>query len=326
MTSSIACATSPPPGRTDMPRLSRRRFVTITAAATALAGQPASALSMHQWRGIALGAEASITLAHPDPTEIIGQATAEIARLEAVFSLYQADSALSRLNAAGRLESPPFELLECLSLCTTVHEATNGLFDPTIQPLWATWAEHQSRGQAPTGGAIAEALTRTGWPNVIFDSSIIRFGKPGMALTLNGIAQGYIADRVAALLAAKGLTNILVNTGEYRALGHHPMGGDWPITLVTPDQRRKASTSLQNAALATSAPLGTTFDQAGQAGHILDPATGHPAPATWQLITIKAPKAALADALSTAMCLMTRQQIAKTLTTVPSARLVHLSA
>jgi FAD:protein FMN transferase len=306
--------------------LTRRRFVAITAAATALAGRPTRAADLQQWRGIAMGADATITLAHPDPTPIIEAARAEISRLEAVFSLYRADSDLSRLNADGRLDNPPFELLECLSWCDTVHSATDGLFDPTIQPLWVTYAEHHSRGRAPTAAAIANAIDRTGWPNVRYDPTAVTFTKPGMALTLNGIAQGYIADRVAALLEAKGLTDILVDTGEYRALGRHPTGGDWPITLVTPDQRRKASTSLQNAALATSAPLGTTFDQAGEVGHILDPATDHPVPPRWQLITIEAPKAALADALSTAMCLMTRQQIEKTLSRVPSARLVLLSA
>ena len=308
-----------------MPRLTRRRFVTITAAASALAGRPASATPLHQWRGIAMGAEATITLAHPGPAPIIAAATAEIARLEAVFSLYRTDSALSRLNAEGRLANPPFELLECLTACNTVHHATNGLFDPTIQPLWATWAEHHSRGQSPTQGAIDEALDRTGWPSVRYDPTTITFAKPGMALTLNGIAQGYIADRVATLLEARGLTDILVNTGEYRASGGHPEGGAWQIHLAQNGQRL-ATTSLANAALASSAPLGTTFDADGKAGHILDPKTGHPAPPTWRLITIKAPKAALADALSTAMCLMTRQAIDQTLSHFPTAELAHLSA
>lgn len=313
-----------------MAELSRRRFVTITAVAAALAGRRARAAEvqpqLRQWRGIALGAEATITLAHPEPLPIIEAAEAEISRLEAIFSLYRTDSALSRLNADGRLDNPPFELLDCLSWCSTIHTATRGLFDPTIQPLWATYAEHHSQGRAPTAAAIAQALTRTGWRNVRYDPTAVTFTEPGMALTLNGIAQGFIADRVATLLQARGLTDILVNTGESRAVGGHPAGGDWQIRLAQGDRLLDVTAPLRDAALATSSPLGTTFDAQGGAGHILDPRTGQPAPPTWQLVSITAPAATLADALSTAMCLMTRPEIDTALHQFPKAALVHLSA
>lgn len=313
-----------------MARLTRRRFVSITAAATALAGRPSRAAELRpelrQWRGIAMGADATITLAHPDPAPIIEAARAEISRLEAIFSLYRNDSALSRLNAEGRLDNPPFELLDCLSWCSTIHTATRGLFDATIQPLWATYAEHHSRGRAPNAAAIAQALTRTGWRNVRYDPTAVTFTEPGMALTLNGIAQGYVADRVASLLQARGLTDILVATGEHRALGGHPAGGDWQVGLAQGDRLLDVTAPLRDAALATSSPLGTTFDAAGRAGHILDPRTGQPAPPTWQLVSITAPAATLADALSTAICLMTRPEIDTTLHQFPQAALVHLSA
>jgi thiamine biosynthesis lipoprotein len=61
---------------------------------------------------------------------------------------------------------------------------------------------------------------------------------------------------------------------------------------------------LRGRALATSAPLGMTFGGDGASSHILDPQTGRPVPARWRGITIAAPSAALADALSTAACLM----------------------
>ncbi len=41
------------------------------------------------------------------------------------------------------------------------------------------------------------------------------------------------ADRVAALLEAEGLTDILIDTGEHRALGQMPGGGGWPVTLAS---------------------------------------------------------------------------------------------
>lgn len=304
-----------------MAHLTRRRFLAIAAAAAA--ASPARAAPLYQWRGTALGADASITLAHPQAEAIVQAALAEIARLERIFSLHDPHSALTRLNAHARLDNPPFELLECLSLCRSVHSATGGLFDPTIQPLWATYAEHHARGRAPDAAALADARARTGWDRLHFDVTHARLHR-GMALSLNGVAQGYIADRVADLLRAQGLTDVLVNTGEFVALGGHPQGSGWPVTLDDGQARHRDAVMLENAALASSAPHGITFDQAGHVSHVLNPLTGLPAPARWRLITVTAPRAALADALSTAFCLMERDAIATALGHFPRAGLAHL--
>ena len=300
--------------------MNRRRFIAISAGAAASAALPAHAETLCHWRGVALGAEASISFAHPQAEAIVARAVAEIARLEAVFSLYRIDSALMRLNAIGQLDAPPFELLDCLALCGRVHAATAGLFDPTIQPLWALYAASHAAGRAPDAAAIAQVMPRVGWAGVAFDSTAIRL-RPGMQLTLNGVAQGYIADRVAALLAAEGLTDILVNTGELRALGRGPRGGGWPVRIDG-----AGAVALRDRALASSAPLGTVFDVAGLVGHILDPLTGLPARGHWRLVSISAPRAAVADALSTACCMMADEAaILRTVSAFTDARIEHLS-
>jgi thiamine biosynthesis lipoprotein len=147
---------------------------------------------------------------------------------------------------------------------------------------------------------------------------------PGMALTLNGIAQGYIADRVATLLRGMGLERILVNTGEFAALGGDPRGGPWQIGLRAGDGVLPDRVPLEGGALASSAALGITFDAAGQAGHILDPRSGRPAPGRWRLVSVTAPQAALADALSTAFCLLDRARIDAALAAFPQARIAAL--
>jgi thiamine biosynthesis lipoprotein len=303
----------------------RRRLLQISAAAFAGAavGLPARAAAPLQWRGVAMGASASITLAHPDAAALIARARDEIARLEHIFSLHDPASALSRLNATGRLATPPFELLECLALSATMHAASAGRFDPTVQPLWQLYAE--TAGQAPAPAALAQRLARVGWQAVRFDAGAVRLTRPGMALTLNGVAQGYVADRVAALLRAAGLRDVLVNTGEFHALGVAPDGDDWQITPDDGSGNWPAPVALRDAAMASSAPRGTAFDAAGQIGHILDPRSGLPARTPWRLISVTALQAALADALSTAMCLMTRSEMVALLRAFPAARLVHLS-
>jgi thiamine biosynthesis lipoprotein len=168
----------------------------------------------------------------------------------------------------------------------------------------------------PDAQVIEAARALTGWAGVSLAAGRVSL-RPGMALTLNGIAQGYIADRIAGLLAAEGLQDILIDTGEFRALGQQPQGGAWPVALA-----QGGTVALTSRALATSAPLGTFFDAAGTLGHILDPKTGLTAAPRWRGVSISAASAALADGLSTAACLMeTREQIEASLVTFRGSRL-----
>ena len=296
-----------------MQAITRRRFMAISAVGLALPGR-AMAAPVYQWRGIALGAEASILVQHPQAEAIVARAVAEVARLEAVFSLYH-DSSLMQLNRVGRLDAPPFELLECLALCGQLHAATGGRFDPTVQPLWALYAEKFSAGVAPGEADIAAVLPVVGWDGVAFDSAAVSL-RPGAALTLNGVAQGWIADRIASMLRDQGLVDVLVNMGEMRALE----GRSWPVQIATGGE-----VDLVGRGLASSAALGTVFDAAGKVGHILDPRTGLPAAAMWRGVTVSAASAAVADGLSTAACLMaSRAEIEAALAGFDGARLEAL--
>ena len=84
----------------------RRRFLTISAAALAFPGKSMAA-PVYTWQGIALGARATLRLAHPEAKEISARVAAEITRLEDIFSLYRPNSSLMQLNRAGRLDQRP---------------------------------------------------------------------------------------------------------------------------------------------------------------------------------------------------------------------------
>ncbi len=287
-------------------KINRRRVISILAGAGALPFLGAQAQAAAEWKGIALGAEARIILDHPDAKRLIPLAVAEIRRLENIFSLYLPDSQLARLNQAGALDQPAFEMIELLSICARMVEQTHGAFDPTVQTLWALYAAKAGKGEMPPDDQIAGALDLTGWDKVSFSSDRLTFVRPGMALTLNGIAQGYIADKVSTLLRQNGVTNVLINTGEISGLGLAPDGRNWPVRLG--DQNGQLI-GLSNMCVATSSPRATTFDAQGQIGHILDPRTGRPG-GKWQQVSVVTRYAAEADALSTGFCLMDNEQIA----------------
>jgi FAD:protein FMN transferase len=285
---------------------SRRRVLSILAGVAALPvlGTPA-AVAASEWRGVVLGAPARIILDHPDADRLIVLAIDEIRRLEAIFSLHRADSQLSRLNRDGGLSDPAFEMVELLSVCAGLHARTRRAFDPTVQTLWTLYAERFSAGKRPGDKDIKRAHEATGWQHVRFDPARVGFGRAGVQLTFNGVAQGYVADKVVALLQRKGVLNVLVNTGEIAALGTAPDGHDWQVRLKDATGPRVA---LRNGAIATSSVLGTTFDQDGQVGHILDPRTGLPG-RLWAAVSVRSASAAIADGLSTGFSLMQEAEI-----------------
>jgi len=312
--------------------LTRRRFIAITAALAGVSVLPHAARAnqpVATWRGVSLGAGASATIVGLDQggaQPLFVQMQAELDRLENIFSLFRPNSALSRLNRQGRLANPPGELLQVLSLANALNTSTTGAFDPTVQPLWTVYANAVRKNTAPQPAALRAARARVGWNGVRFDADEIAFTRPGMSLTLNGIAQGYITDKITDLMRARGLRNVLVDMGEIRAIGERPNGGAWRAGLANPMGGEFAQyVALQDRALATSAPAATVLDAAGKVGHIFDPRTGQPG-GVWQQVSVSAQTAAMADGLATAFCLMTGPQIAKSAGDFPSVKVERLVA
>ena len=320
--------------------INRRRFIGISCAATGLSLLPFHAGATAQrdtliWQGFALGAPAKIILHHPDKKvaeALLRQVRAEIARLEGIFSLYRPDSELASLNRSGGLAMPSPELVELLEKCRGFWEKSGGLFDPTVQPLWACLARHFSAEHAAASGPSAQELQQAqsliGFDAVRFSKDRIVFDRPQMAMTLNGVAQGYITDLITQLLAAHGITNTLINLGEYRTLANHPDGHPWQIGIadLETDPHPDEMLELSGNALATSGSAGFRFDAAGRFNHLLNPKAAREnslSASLYQRVTVIAPDAASADAWATAFSLMDENRISTVLKNLP-ATTVHL--
>ncbi|MEI2808415.1 MAG: FAD:protein FMN transferase [Albidovulum sp.] len=285
--------------------MNRRRVLTVVAACLLVA--PARATPTAVWTGRAMGAEARIVLRGADRVRsrrVFARVEAELRRVESHFSLH-ADSALARLNRDGRLARPAPEIRAVFDLAGRVWQATGGVFDPSIQPLWLATA---------TGGDTDAARALVGWDGVRIGADEIALA-PGMALTFNGIAQGHAADRIAEMLRAEGFGDVLIDIGEVMALGRNARGA-WQAAIAAPDGAELARVGLEDRALATSSPAATRIG-AGMP-HILHPAG---LPPRWATVAVSAPDAATADALSTAFCLMDADAIGRALGRFPAARI-----
>ncbi|MGB6242612.1 MAG: FAD:protein FMN transferase [Castellaniella sp.] len=315
-----------------MTSTTRRRFLGIVAAsATLLGSSPLRAAMTHPtdlpppavWRGIALGADAQMQLLHPDPVHaqrLIRLAVGEIHRLEKIFSLYREDSALVRLNREGRLAAPPADLCRLLSEACAFAELTGGYFDPTVQALWHWYAQRQpdSRSATPDPDRLRPILNHVDYRAIRIESDLIELDRPGMEITLNGIAQGYITDRVTELLRANGLEHAMIDLGEARSLGRPDASRPWRAGLADPEDgaRWLDTIDLHDQALATSGGYGTPLDASGALTHLFDPHTGSATP-RWRSASVRAADATTADALSTAFSLMSESSIRATISRFP---------
>lgn len=232
--------------------------------------------------------------------------------LEDQMTVYREHSELSQLNRRAALSPVQVEpaLFELLQTACRIARETGGSFDPTSGPLVALWRQCRAAGRIPTGEEIAAALQVTGVEHVEFDAatSSVRYRKAGVELNLGGIGKGYALDRIGETLAQSGVSDWLVHGGHSSLLarGDHGGRGGWPVGIRNPlfPTERLATIVLRDCALSSSGSGVQSFRYEGRRyGHILDPRTGVCADELLS-VTVLAPTAAEADALSTAFFVM----------------------
>ncbi len=307
-------------------RPTRRRAIAIMAAtAAAAAGLPlrararagAEAGADYEWRGLAMGTDARILfcgVTGKDARAAAAMVSAEIERLEDALSLFRADSEICRLNRNEVLDAPSGDLRRAVTLARSIAHRTDGLFDPTVQALWeahANWFAAAPRTALPPEAVIADARARVDWRRISVSPDAIRLG-PRQRITLNGLGQGYVTDRIADLLRQRGFVHVLVDLGEQRAIGPRPNGKPWLV-----ERQGAGQIALTRGALATSEGSGCILGAGGKAHHLFDPRTGRSAQ-IWKRLTVHHSFASVADALSTALYMASPDEIASVAARIPA--------
>ena len=279
-----------------------RATLGLGAFALAGAGTASTALRWQRRDLVGFGTALSLQAAHADEEVLataLDAAVGTLQRIEAQMSLFCEDSALSRLNRDGHLGAQPPELRELLAIALGIARHSDGAFDPTVQPLWLAFAHAQAQGRLPTSGEVDAARALVDWRALQFGPGGLRLARPGMGVTLNGIAQGYAADRVRGVLLAHGVRHALVDAGEYAMAGQDPAGARWTLGIADPQVHGRLVARLfaDGRCVATSADDQTAFSADHRHHHIFDPRTGW-SPPDMSGVTVAAPSGALADALT----------------------------
>ncbi len=317
-------------------RPTRRRAIRIMAAA---AGVPltiaavratAPSLQTFHWQGEVLDAVSELTLWHTDAAfarRTIATVRAEIARYERIFSLYEPESEISRLNSAGTLSLPSPELRAQIEEGQRFGNLTDGAFDISVQPLWRLYEAHFWSRTKVVEDIIARAqdVARelVDFRSIDTGAGRIAFAREHMAVTLNSIAQGFITDMIADMLRNQGFEQAVVDLGEFRTLGRRPDGQPWQISLRDAVAANAIGQTIEvdNSALAVSGGYGTIFEPTGHFHHIFDPHTGASANKLAGAAVI-GPRATAANALAVAFCVVGEERAEALLAACPGTRAI----
>lgn len=285
--------------------MKRRACMQATIGLGFLGALPAFSAPHIHWRTMmfnGFGTTLSIRAAHEDLARLhlaLSDARRVVESVEDQMSLFRPNSAISQLNREGVLNQPDPTLVRALRMSQHMSQESRGAFDITVQPLWALYAAAQKEHRLPTRDEVIEAREKVGWKNVTVSAERVVLKRPGMAITLNGIAQGFACDLVRARLQQHGVAHALINTGEWSAIGLADASREWSLGVADPRRSDHliAHVQLNGLCLATSADDQCAFTSDKRQHHILNPHTGY-SPPDIASVTVAARSCATADALT----------------------------
>ena len=234
--------------------------------------------------------------------DAIGRALEEMERVAALLTRFEAGSAVGVLNSDGRVASPPPELRAVVARALELHRLSGGAFDPTVAPLVDLYQVHfAAHGGPPDEAELRDVREIVGAGGLRLEDDRVAFDRTGMALTLDGIAKGYVVDRMVETLVAGGIRHALVNAGgDIRALGSRADGRPWRVGVQDPRRPESLVETIDvaDAAVATSGDYVRFHDVERRYHHTVVPATGR-SPDAVASVTVRAGTAMEADALAT---------------------------
>ncbi len=295
-------------------RLNSRTSCAIVLLSLLLFGTPEAQGRQVKVSRSALGTSVTIILS----TDVIGKQEVifdavynEIERLERLLSSYRYDSQLSHLNRNGAISGKIREFKEVLIESRRFSLLSNGAFDITVKPILdLLYNCHMYERRRPTFEELENAFKLVGYQGIRIHDQEIVLEKPGMGVTLDGIAKGYIIDKAIDVLLQFGISRAFVNAGgDVRVIGERARNVPWKVALQDPrgESERIAIVHLNNKAIATSGDYTQYFFSDRKAHHIVDPRTGVSAGGLMSA-TVVADRAMDADALATSVMVLGQAQ------------------
>ncbi len=253
----------------------------------------------------------SVTAYGADESVLLG-AEEKIREIEERLSVTKESSEIARLNREGRLEVSE-STMRLLSSAVAYARITEGALDPSVYPATKLWGFTTGEYRVPEEAEISEALEHVDWSRIELESSedghwTVSLPE-GAMIDLGAVAKGYAGTALRQYFRENAVESALLDLGgNIQAVGKKPDGSPFRIAVKDPQGSGYlgvVSLDLPDLAVVTSGAYERYFEENGKRyGHIMDPATGHPAESGLLSVTIVHDDGVLCDALSTACFVM----------------------
>lgn len=303
--------TSPPP--TPSPPASAP---STKASAAPKPGSPVRVVLEEKAMGtqVMLAAYTSAALDEAALREKLKKAHAEIKRLELIMTTWRDDSEISRVNAAAGKAPVAVgpESLAVIQKSIWIGKESSGVFDITFEAMHGLWKFDQDlEARVPPREAIEERRKLIDYRKIKVDEkkSTVMLEKPGMKMSLGGIAKGFAIDAAARVLREEGLTSFYAQAGgDLYVAGKKPDGTSWRVGIRDPRGKHAgdyfAMLEVDDHAFSTAGDYERSFVLEGKRyHHIIDPRTGYPATAS-RSVTVWAGDALMADSIDDAVFIL----------------------
>jgi thiamine biosynthesis lipoprotein len=264
---------------------------------------------LYQEKRVSMGTFVEVISPEKAATKIV---FAEIQRIDNLLSKYNQNSEIARLNKEGRL-AVSRDTAYLLRKAKEFWLKSGGALDITVGPLLELWGFTDKDYRVPEKKEIKKALELVGMEKIVFVESdnVVEFSLPGMQIDLGAIAKGYAIDCAVKKLKENNIKSCLINAGGNIYCLGNKFGKPWEIAIQDPREEGDFLDylRLEDQAVATSGDYEQYFTKKNtRYAHIFNPRTGSPVNSGIISVTVIAPDALTADALSTSIFVLGKRQ------------------
>lgn len=234
--------------------------------------------------------------------------------IDSSLSLYKPYSKIVAFNNSSSGVKIDNHFRKVVEKSLDTYHQTNGLSDITVGTLVEAWGfSANPNSKIPSESVIKSLLPCVSSKYILLqDDSLIKL-KPCVKIDVNGIAQGYSVDVIAAFFESNGLQNYLIELGGELRVKGKKQPGDLPFRIgiespsgddfnMPPMQKIIV---LDSGAITTSGNYRKYHESKGKKySHIINPKTGKSADNEMISATLYATDAITADAYDNALMLM----------------------
>ncbi|MCC9655474.1 FAD:protein FMN transferase [Rhodopirellula halodulae] len=302
-------------------------IATVFGLVASLAGAEfASAADLLTFRGATMGTTYMVKVHGAPEREDWEAETAtaierELRSVNDQMSTYLKTSELSRFNASESTDwfEVSADVVDVVKAALELSAQTEGAFDVTVGPLVDRWSfgAGERKRDIPSEEELDQLKEQTGYKNLSarMDPPALKKDIAKLRVDLSSIAKGHGVDRIVALLADRGASDVFVEIGGEVRVSGDKSGESWRVGIQKPDaggQELLVAHEIRDAAMATSGDYRNFFEVGDQRfSHTIDPRTGRPITNGLASVSVIADNCMLADGWATALSVVGAEEAMK---------------